>query len=142
MIDLWLKALHIVFVIAWMAGLMMYPRLKIYQLSDVPGSKLFEEMKLAALRLRKIILTPSLIGTWGFGLALLGRNPDFLEAGWLHVKLALVIVITGFHLYFTVIGKRVDAAEPGVSAKKLRMMNEVPFLAMIGIVILVIVKPF
>ncbi len=142
MIDLWLKVFHIVFVIAWMAGLMMYPRLKIYQLNDAPGSKLFEEMQLAAVRLRKIILTPSLIGTWGFGVALLARNPDFLEMGWLHAKLALVVIITGFHLYFTAIGKRVDAAGPDVSAKKLRMLNEMPFLAMIGIVILVIVKPF
>lgn len=142
MIDLWLKAFHIIFVIAWMAGLMMYPRLKIYQLNDQPGGKLFEEMKTAAQRLRQIILTPALIATWILGLTMLIRNPDYLQQGWLHMKLVLVLVITGFHGWFVAAGKKVDIADASISARKLRMLNEVPFLAMMAIVILVITRPF
>jgi putative membrane protein len=142
MIDLWLKAFHIIFVIAWMAGLMMYPRLKIYQLNGEPGSKLFAEMQLAAIRLRKIILTPSLLGTWTLGLIMLARNPDFLTAGWLHTKLVLVLIITGFHMYFVAMGRKIDQSDNSVSAKKLRLLNEVPFIAMMAIVILVVLKPF
>ena len=63
-----LKSLHIICVIVWMAGILMYPRLKIYQLNDAPGGKLFEEMKLAGVRMRRIIMTPAMIGTWVFGL--------------------------------------------------------------------------
>jgi putative membrane protein len=110
MIDLWLKAFHIIFVIAWMAGLMMYPRLKIYQLNDEPGGKLFKEMKLAAQRLRNIILTPALIVTWVLGVTMLIRNPDFLQQGWLHTKLALVVIITIFHGWFISVGKKIDAS--------------------------------
>ena len=142
MIDLWLKAFHIIFIIAWMAGLMMYPRLKIYQLNDVPGGPLFEEMRQAARRLRQIIMTPAMIGSWAFGLTMLIRHPDFLQQGWLHIKLVLVLVITGFHGWFVSVGKRVDAAGSDISARQLRRLNEVPFLAMMGIVILVITKPF
>jgi len=139
----WVQAFHIIFAIAWMAGLLMYPRLKIYQLQDEPGGKLFETMKNAADRLRKIILTPALIITWVLGLVMLWMNNWILfEQGWLHGKLALVILISAFHGIFISTGRKVDAADGSISEKRLRMINEVPFIAMIGVVILVIVKPF
>lgn len=139
---LWVKAAHVIFVIALMAGLLVYPRYKIHQLSSQPGEPLFETMKDASNRLRNIILNPSLILVWVFGLWMLYLNPSLLSQGWLHIKLALVLAISGLHGYFIGLGKKVDRVTGTVQAKRLRMLNEVPFLLMIGVVILVVVKPF
>ena len=141
-IYLWVKSAHIIFVIALMAGLLIYPRYKIHQLSSRPGEPLFETMKDASARLKRIILTPSLLLVWGLGIWMLVLNPDMLSQGWMHVKLALVAVITAVHAYFMVLGKKVDAVSGTVQAKTLRMLNEVPFILMIGVVIMVIVRPF
>ncbi|MBA4339073.1 MAG: hypothetical protein C0421_09525 [Hyphomonas sp.] len=141
-IYLWVKSAHIIFVIALMAGLLIFPRYKIHQLSSRPGEPLFETMKDASARLKRIILTPSLLLVWGFGIWMLVLNPDLLSQGWMHVKLALVAVITAVHAYFMVLGKKVDAVAGTVQAKTLRMLNEVPFILMIGVVIMVIVRPF
>lgn len=141
----WFKALHIIFVIVWMAGILMYPRLKIYQLKDEPGGKLFEEMKLAGVRMRKIIMTPAMIGTWLFGLLTVAALPSIISAGgplWFPIKFLSVIVLSGFHGWFVAQGKKIDAGTPQVTAKKLRMLNEVPAVGMILIVFLVILKPF
>jgi len=136
------KALHIISVIVWMAGILMYPRLKIYQLNDEPGGKLFEEMKLAGVRMRKIIMTPAMIGTWLFGLLIVAAAPSIISGGiWFPVKLLIVIVLSGFHGWFVGQGKKIDAGQPQVTAKKLRMLNEVPAIGMIIIVFLVIFKP-
>lgn len=139
---LWVKSAHIVFVIALMASLLVYPRYKVHQLSSRPGEPLFETMKDAADRLRRIILNPSLILVWIFGIWMLILNPDLLSQGWMHVKLVLVLVITGLHGYFIRLGKKVDKVTGTVQARTLRMMNEVPFILMIGVVIMVIVRPF
>ncbi|OYW83397.1 MAG: hypothetical protein B7Z22_12650 [Hyphomonas sp. 32-62-5] len=142
----WLKAGHVVFVIALMAGLLVYPRYKIHQLSSQPGEALFETMKDASNRLRNIILNPSIILVWVLGLAMVyvdwQRGGQLYLEGWFHAKLLLVLLISGLHGYFIGLGKKVDRVTGTVQAKTLRMMNEVPFLAMIGVVILVIVKPF
>jgi len=136
------KALHIVSVIVWMAGILMYPRLKIYQLNDEPGGKLFEEMKLAGVRMRKIIMTPAMIGTWLFGLLIVVAAPPIISGGiWFLVKLLIVIVLSGFHGWFVAQGKKIDLGQPQVTATKLRMLNEVPAVGMIIIVFLVIFKP-
>ena len=136
------KALHIISVIVWMAGILMYPRLKIYQLNDEPGGKLFEEMKLAGVRMRKIIMTPAMIGTWLFGLLVVVAAPSVISGGiWFPVKLLIVIVLSGFHGWFVAQGKKIDIGQPQVTAKKLRMLNEVPAIGMIVIVFLVIFKP-
>ena len=138
----WVKSAHIIFVIALMAGLLIYPRYKIHQLSSRPGEPLFETMKDASARLKRIILTPSLLLVWGFGIWMLVLTPDLLSQGWMLAKLALVAVITAVHAYFMVLGKKVDAVTGTVQAKTLRMLNEVPFILMIGVVIMVIVRPF
>ncbi len=138
----WVKSAHIIFVIALMAGLLIYPRYKIHQLSSRPGEPLFETMKDASARLKRIILNPSVIAVWVFGLWMLYLNPALLSQGWMHVKLALVVGISGMHGYFITLGKRVDAVTGTVQAKTLRMLNEVPFILMIGVVIMVIVRPF
>jgi protoporphyrinogen IX oxidase len=142
MLYLWVKALHIIFVVSLMASLLVYPRYKIHQLSSQPGEPLYEAMKKASYQLRMIIMNPSLILVWVFGLAMLWMNQDLLSQGWLHVKLGLVLVLSGLHGYFIRLGKKTDRGGEGVSAKTLRMLNEVPFLLMIVIVILVAVKPF
>ncbi|HBL93500.1 MAG: CopD family protein [Hyphomonas sp.] len=139
---LWVKAAHLVFVIALMAGLLVYPRYKIHQLSSKPGEPLFETMKDASNRLRKIILNPSLVLVWIFGLTMLWLNPSLLSMPWMHVKLLLVLIVSGLHGYFIGIGKKIDRGGDGITAKRLRMLNEVPFLLLIGIVIMVIVRPF
>ena len=139
------KSLHIVSVIVWMAGILMYPRLKIYQLNDAPGGKLFEEMKLAGVRMRKIIMTPAMIGTWLFGLLTVAALPATVSAGgpvWFPLKFLIVIVLSGFHGWFVAQGKKIDAGNAQVTAKKLRLLNEVPAVGMIIIVFLVIFKPF
>jgi putative membrane protein len=141
-IYLWVKSAHIIFVVALMAGLLIYPRYKIHQLSGRPGEPLFETMKDASARLKRIILTPSLVLVWVLGIWMLVLNPDLLSQGWMHAKLALVAGITAVHAYFMVLGKNVDAVSGTVQAKTLRMLNEVPFILMIGVVIMVIVRPF
>ncbi|MFN7056552.1 CopD family protein [Hyphomonas sp.] len=142
MLYLWIKAAHIIFVIALMAGLLIYPRYKIHQLSSRPGEALFDTMMDASARLKRIILTPSLLLVWALGLTMLALNPGLLSQGWMHAKLLLVTVLSGMYGYFSVLGKRVDAVTGTVEARRLRMLNEVPFLLMIGVVLLAILKPF
>ncbi|MBU1287587.1 MAG: CopD family protein [Alphaproteobacteria bacterium] len=142
MLYLFVKALHIIFVVSLMASLLVYPRYKIHQLASTPGEPLFETMKKSSEQLRKIIMNPSLILVWVLGLTMLWMNPGLMSQGWLHAKLLLVLILSGLHGYFIGLGKKVDRGGDGVSAKRLRMLNEVPFLLMIVIVILVAVKPF
>lgn len=138
----WVKAAHIIFVIALMGGLLVYPRYKIHQLSSSAGEPLFETMKTASQKLRNIILTPSIILVWLLGIGMIALNPDLLSQGWLHAKILLVLVLSGFHGWFISMGRKIDEGASAVQAKRLRMLNEVPFLLMIAIVVLVVVKPF
>ena len=138
----WIKALHVIFVVATMAGLMIYPRYKIHQLSSQPGEPLFETMKESAKRLKNIIMNPSIVLIWVFGGLMLWMHPALLSQPWMHVKLVLVTLISAMHGYFVGIGKRIDKGTSTITARKLRMLNEVPFLMMIGVVIMVIVRPF
>ena len=142
MLYSWMKALHIIFVIALMASLLIYPRYKIHQLSSQPGEPLFEAMKKASNQLRLIIMNPSLIIVWLLGLTMLWLNPALLQMPWMHVKLTLVVILSALHGWFISIGKKVDKGGEGMSAKRLRMLNEVPFLLMIIIVIMAGVEPF
>lgn len=139
---LWIKAFHVIFVIALMAGLLIYPRYKLHQLSSKPGDELFETMKEASNRLRKIILNPALIIVWVLGITMLVMNQSLLSVGWMHLKLLLVLVLSGLHGYFISIGKKIDRGDVAPTAKTMKMLNEVPFLVMIGVVILAVVKPF
>lgn len=137
----WIKALHLIFVIAFMAGMLVYPRYKLHQLSSKPGDELFETMKSASQKLKNIILNPSVILVWVFGITMVVMNPALLHQGWFHVKLLFVVILTGLHGYFISMGKKVDRGET-IPARRLKLMNEVPFLLLIVIVIMVIVRPF
>lgn len=137
----WIKALHLIFVVAFMAGMLVFPRYKLHQLASKPGDELFETMKSASQKLKNIILNPSVILVWVFGITMVVMNPDLLHQGWFHVKLLFVVILTGLHGYFISMGKKVDRGE-SIPAKRLKMMNEVPFLLLIVIVVMVIVRPF
>ncbi|MHA7898512.1 MAG: CopD family protein [Henriciella sp.] len=139
---IWIKAIHIIFVIAWMAGLLIFPRYKLHQLKSKPGDQLFETMKDASARLRRIILTPALLIVWVLGITMLVLNQNLLSSGWMHAKLALVLILSGVHGYFISIGRKIDAGSEAVSPRTLKMLNELPFVIMIGVVIFAVVKPF
>ena len=141
MTYLWLKAGHIIFVVFWMAGLFMLPRQMIYLHSAAPES---EETALWAKRmglLRKIILTPSLMVVWILGL-LLAQTLSAWDEGWLHAKLLLVVLLSGFHGYIVAQSRKMVAGERPLTEKQLRMIGEVPGILLALIVVLVVVKPF
>ncbi len=142
MLYLWVKAFHIIFVVAWMAAMLIYPRYKIHQMSSSAGEPLFDTMSEAAIRLRRIIMTPSLILVWVLGLAMIALNPALLSDGWLHAKLVLVLGLSGFHGWLIGVGRSIDQGTPKISAGTMRMVNELPFIIFIVITILVVVRPF
>ncbi|HET7681966.1 MAG TPA: protoporphyrinogen oxidase HemJ [Xanthobacteraceae bacterium] len=140
---LWLKAFHIIAVIAWMAGMLYLPRLFVYHCEAAPGSKQSETFKLMEWRLLKLIINPAMIATWVLGLALIwqmGWNA-FGHAGWLHAKLALVIAMSAVHGFFVRWVKDFGADRNTRSQKFYRIVNEVPTVLLIIIVILVVIKP-
>lgn len=142
MLYLWVKAFHIIFVVAWMAGLLIFPRYKLHQIKSSPGEPLFETMKEASARLRKIILTPGLLIVWILGLAMIAMNPALMSNGWIHFKLGLVIGLSGLHGYFVSMSRKIDGGDSNVSPKRLKLLNELPFVIMVVVVILAIIKPF
>ncbi len=143
---LWIKALHIISVIFWMAGMYMLPRLFIYHYPAKPGSELSETMKSAERRLLRIIVNPAMIATWVFGILLvftLYPGLDGLgQAGWLHGKLILVVGLSALHGMLAGWRKAFARDERPRTEKFFRMINEIGPVATIFIVILVVVKPF
>lgn len=138
---LWLKALHVISVIAWMAGMFYLPRLFVYHVNAKPGSELSETLKIMERRLLRIIINPAMILTYIFGAALLGQNPELMHQPFMHAKLGLVLIMTGLHGYLARCRKLfVRDANPH-SARFYRLLNEGPTVLMIAIVILIIVKP-
>jgi len=139
---LWLKAAHIIFVVAWMASLLVYPRYKLHQMSSKPGDELFEAMSHASAKLRRIIMTPSLIAVWIFGIGLVSMNASVFSFKWMWVKLILVVCVTALHGFYVKTGKAIDRGDATISARKLKLANELPFIALILIVVMVVVRPF
>jgi len=137
----WIKALHLISVIAWMAGLLYLPRLYVYHCDAKPGSDLSETLKIMERRLLRGIMAPAMIATWAFGLWLLYLSEAWRE-GWFMAKFALVIVMTVMHHLFALWRKDFEADRNTRPAKFYRIANEVPTVLMIGIVVLVIVQPF
>jgi putative membrane protein len=137
----WIKALHVIAVIAWMAGMLYLPRLFVYHCDAETGSKQSETFKLMERRLLKVIINPAMIVTWLAGLYLAWTG-HFFSAGWLHAKLLLVILLSAVHGFFAHWVKDFAADRNTKSTKFYRIINEIPTVLMIGIVILVVVKPF
>ncbi len=137
----WIKAAHVIFVIFWIAGLFMLPRYYVYHQEATPGSVEEKRWIERERKLRNIIITPAMIIVWVLGLTLASITGAWSEA-WLHAKLALVLLLSGYHGYMVGYGKKLARGERPVSGKALRIMNEIPGVAAALIVILVIVKPF
>ena len=137
---LWVKALHVIAVIAWMAALLYLPRLMVYHADSAVGSEKAETFKVMERRLLKGIATPAMIASWVFGLWLAWSIGAWGE-GWFHAKLACVLVLTAYHMVL-VRWVRVFAEDRNLRpARFYRFVNEVPTLLLIAIVILAIVKP-
>ena len=137
----WIKSLHVIAIIAWMAGLLYLPRLFVYHCEAAAGSTMSETFKIMERRLLRAIMTPAMIVAWITGLTL-AIQAGFLSSGWLHLKLALVLILSASHGYMSRCVKTFAADANQKSHKFYRVLNEVPTLLMIVIVIAVIVKPF
>lgn len=139
----YIKAFHIIAVIAWMAGVLYLPRLFVYHAASKPGSEQSETFKIMERRLLRAIVTPAMILAWIFGL-ILAFSPliDWSRDFWLHAKLVLVVILSGFTGLLARWTRDFAADRNTHSQRFYRIANEVPTLLMIAIVILVVVRPF
>jgi len=137
----WIKALHVISVIAWMAGMFYLPRLFVYHAEAAPGSEKAETFKVMERRLLRAIMNPAMIGAWVFGLWLLWLSEAWREY-WMMGKFVLICLMSVLHHLYALWRKDFEADRNARSARFYRIANEAPTLLMIGIVILVIVQPF
>ena len=138
----WIKVLHLTAVIAWMCGMMYLPRLFINHFQAKPGGEAEKFFVSMERRLMKGIITPSMIATWVFGVLLLVAQPAYVTSPWFIVKFLFVLGITGIHGFYSASMKKFAAGEKPRTEKFWRMINEVPFVFLIIILIMVLVKPF
>lgn len=138
---LFIKALHLIAVISWMAGMLYLPRLYVYHADKAPGSEASEMLKVMERRLLRYIVNPAMVATFLLG-GLLLFVPGLLSSGWLHMKLTLVLFLAGFHGMCARWRKDFAADRNTKSAKYFRVANEVPTVIMIAIVFLAVMKPF
>ncbi len=139
--DLWVKALHIIAVISWMASLLYLPRLFVYHCGAEIGSVQSETFKVMESRLLKAIATPSMIATWLFGLWIASLY-DVWADPWFMIKLICVVLMTFMHFLYVKCARSFATDSNQKSEKYYRVINEVPAVLMIIIVIMVVVKPF
>lgn len=141
----WIKALHVVAVVTWMAGLFYLPRLFVYHAERAePGSEMSETFKVMEEKLLKVIMRPAMIATWLLGLSLAGLPGviDWRSDGWIYVKLAAVVALTWFHHWLLARFRDFAADRNRVPGRRYRLMNEIPTIALLVIVVMVIVRPF
>ncbi len=137
---LWVKAGHIIFVIFLMAGMFMMPRFFVYHQECTPGSEEDAKWVVRERKLLKIILNPSLVLVWLFGL-MLAFNIGAWQMGWFHLKFLLVIGLSGYHGWISGYAKKLARGERPLTGKKLRIINEMPGILAAVVVILAVVKP-
>lgn len=138
---LWLKAAHIIFVVFWMAGLFIVPRYLVHHQDALGRPEEAAAWVEREAKLRKMILTPSIIAVWVFGL-LLASAGEWWQAGWLHVKLLIVVAMSAYHGWAVAYSKALARGQARLPTRRLRMLNELPALGLVVIVYLVVVKPF
>ena len=138
---LWAKAIHVIAVISWMAGMLYLPRLFVYHVAAEKGSTQSETFKVMERRLLRAIINPAMTVAWVFGLWLAWKGFGF-AGGWLHAKLAAVLIMSGVHGYLSAAVRKFAEDRNEKTARHWRIVNEIPTLLMIAIVVLVIVKPF
>ena len=137
----WVKAVHIIAIISWMAGMLYLPRLFIYHCDAPKGSPQSETFKVMEQRLLRIIINPAMVLSWVLGLWLAWKA-QFFASGWFHAKLMLALCLSGANGYFSAAVRAFDEDRNDKTPRFWRFLNEAPTLLMIGIVILVVVKPF
>jgi protoporphyrinogen IX oxidase len=137
----WIKALHVIAIISWMAGMLYLPRLFIYHSDCKPESEQARTFAVMERRLVTVIMNPAMVVSWVLGLYLAWSVFGF-QGGWLHMKLAAVVALSGVHGYFAKAARLFGEGQYVRTPRFWRMMNEAPTLLMIAIVILVVVKPF
>lgn len=138
----WIKALHLVSVISWMAGLLYLPRLFVYHADADKGSELSETFKIMERRLLRFIMNPAMIATYIFGALMIWGNPAVMSGGWMHTKILAVVLLTAFHHMLGRWRKTFLRDANLRDGKFYRKINEIPTVLMIVIVVMVIVKPF
>lgn len=138
---LWVKAVHVVAIISWMAGMLYLPRLFIYHCDAPTGSAMSETFKVMERRLLTLIINPAMIISWVLGLWL-AWSGGFFASGWFHAKLAAAVALSAVHGYLSASVRRFREDRNDKPARHWRIVNEIPTLLMIAIVVLVIVKPF
>ncbi len=139
---LWFKALHIVAVISWMAGLLYLPRLFVYHATAETGSELSETLKIMERKLLRVIMTPAMLVTWTAGLLMIMSNPALMQGGWMHAKMALVLALSGFHGALSRWRRGFLQDNNKHTHSFYRKVNEIPTVLMILIVVMVVVRPF
>lgn len=139
----WVRALHLISVIFWMAGLLYLPRLFVYHSSAIAGGELDTTLKLQEHRLLKIIMNPAMIAAFIFGAVLIYMRRDAFDGQiWLYLKLALVFLLIGYHGFLSKTRKLFESDQRPKSEKFFRMINEIPAIVTIGIVLLAVIEPF
>lgn len=143
MLLAYIKAFHVIAIIAWMAGLLYLPRLFVYHAASKVGSEQSETFKVMERRLLRLITTPAMLASWAFGLILAFSGViDWSQDGWFHAKLVLVLLLSAYHGGLAMWTKDFALDRNTRSPRFYRIANEIPTLLMIGIVILVSVRPF
>ncbi len=137
----WLLSVHVIAIVVWMAGLFYLPRLFVYHAEAGPGTPQSETFKLMEQRLLRIIINPAMIVVWITG-PLLAYQHGFFRYGWLHAKILLVVLLSGVHGVLAASTRRFATDANTKSPRYFRILNEVPTVLLIGIVVLVVVKPF
>jgi putative membrane protein len=137
----WIKAFHVIAVIAWMSGMLYLPRLFVYHTETKPGSESSERFKVMERRLLRGIMNPSMIAVWILGPTLAWLTGAYLDT-WLQIKFVLVIILSGIHGFLVRCWRDFEADRNNRDARFYRILNEVPAVLMVFIVILVIVQPF
>lgn len=137
----WLRALHILSVIAWMAGMLYLPRLYVYHVTATRGGELDTALIAQERRLLRFITNPAMIAAWLLGLAMIWANPILLSQPWMHVKLTALVAMTALHGYYAASRKRFEAGTNQRSERFWRIINEAPAVLAIVIVFMAVLEP-
>ena len=137
----WIKALHIIAVVAWMAGILYLPRLFVYHAMQIPGSDVSETFKVMERRLLRYIMNPAMILSFLFGGWLIMINPGLLEQSWMQYKIIVLVIMTGIHAALSRWRRFFAIDKNTFSPRFFKIINEVPTGLMIAIIILAVVKP-
>jgi putative membrane protein len=139
---IWIKALHIIAIVSWMAGMLYLPRLFVYHTGAAPGSPMSETFKVMERRLLRFIINPAMLLAFLFGGLMLWANPELMQGGWMHVKLTAIVAMTVVHGLYARWRKDFAHDRNKRTAKFYKIWNEVPTVLMIIIILMAVAKPF